>query len=66
MALLAKNRGMVSTWPIPMKRSRVFTMQATDSENMAKMADPSVTINITPRMGKNSHRSGTCSASATR
>jgi hypothetical protein len=32
--LLAKNSGMVSTWPTPMKRSRVFTMHAMISENV--------------------------------
>ena len=43
MALLAKNSGMVSTWPMPMKRSRVFTRQAMISENVEKTAAPSMT-----------------------
>ena len=41
MALLAKKRGMVSTWPMPMKRSRVLTRQAMTSEKVEKIAAPS-------------------------
>lgn len=48
MALLAKNRGMVSTCPIPMKRSRVLTRQATTREKVEKMAAPSSTASSTP------------------
>ena len=52
MALLAKNSGMVMSWPTPMKRSRDFTRQAMMKENVAKMAEPSMAPRKTPRIEK--------------
>ena len=48
MALLAKNSGIVRTWPMPMKRSRVLTRQAMISEKVEKSAAPRITASSTP------------------
>ena len=52
MALLAKNSGMVRIWPIPMKRSRVFTRQAMTREKVEKNAAPSMTDEEHPQEGE--------------
>ena len=41
---------MVSTWPMPMKRSRVFTMQAIINENVENSAEPTTIIAATARI----------------
>ena len=56
MALLAKKSGIVSTWPIPMKRSRVFTMHAMTSENVEKVAEPRTTISSTATIAFGANR----------
>ena len=38
------------SWPMPMKRSRDFTRQAMISENVEKIAEPSITPNSTARI----------------
>ena len=50
MALLAKKIGMVSTWPMPMKRSRVLTMQAMISDSVENSPEPSTMAAATPRI----------------
>src|ERR1019366_2018966 len=50
MALLAKKIGMVRTWPIPMNRSRVFTMHAMIRDSVENSAEPSIMAAATPRM----------------
>ena len=57
MALLAKKSGIVSTCPIPMKRSRDFTRHATISENVEKIAEPSITASTTPASANTPNRS---------
>jgi hypothetical protein len=47
--LLAKKRGIVSSCPIPMNRSRVLTRQAMTSEKLEKSAPPSITVSASPR-----------------
>ena len=65
MALLAKKKGMVRTWPMPMNRSRVRTMQAMISENEANSADPRMTRTPTLMMAAASARIWTPRTSAT-
>ena len=64
MALLAKKIGMVRNWPMPMNRSRVFTMQAMISEKVEKSAEARTISTVTPRMWPGSKLSLTPSRAA--
>ena len=48
IALLAKKIGIVNTCPIPINRSRVFTIHATISEKVENKAEPIQINNTTP------------------
>jgi len=50
MALLAKKNGIVSTWPMPINRSRGFDHARNDEGQCREQAEPSAMMATTPIM----------------